>query len=92
MHWRVLPLLFWRDAARAILERTTLTSRLFIYLKLVSTVGVPANLDFLDQEEDDAEPYQAIDPDNPLEAEIAAYHRREKPHASADVVYVRIAD
>jgi hypothetical protein len=60
-----------------------------VYVQLNSSVGVPADLDTLDQEEDDPEPFRG---GSPLASEVAGYHRRRRPRTNSDVLFIRVAD
>jgi hypothetical protein len=63
--------------------------KLFVYVQLNSSVGVPADLDTLDQEEDDPETFRG---GSPLATEVAGYHRRRRPRTNSDVLFIRVAD
>jgi len=75
--------------ARDLLEKIGHQGKLFVYVQLNSTVGVPADLDTLDQEGDRPEPFGD---EGTLAAEVAEYHRRRRPRANADIVFIRVAD
>jgi hypothetical protein len=75
--------------ARDLLEKIGHQGKLFVYVQLNSSVGVPADLDTLDQEEDDPEPFRG---GSPLASEVAGYHRRRRPRTNSDVLFIRVAD
>jgi hypothetical protein len=75
--------------ARDFLEKTDLEPALFVYVQRNSAVGLEGDLDILDQEEDNAPPYEHATQDGLLDIEIACYHHRQRPRGKANILYIR---
>jgi hypothetical protein len=77
--------------ARDILDQVRFTPKLVVYVQRNSSVSdLPCDLEYLDEEDDPVDPYQPSDQNDPLEIEIASYHRRRKPKKNADILYIRV--
>ena len=79
--------------ARDVVDRMGCKPAHFVYVQRNSSAGVPQHLDILDQEESDAP--SSYDPGytpNPLDIELAEYHRRQRPRRNANIIYVWSGD
>ncbi|MFM0390985.1 shikimate kinase [Paraburkholderia phytofirmans] len=75
-----------------VLMRMGYTAALNIYVQRNTSAGLAGDQDFLDVE-DGYEPH----PDilhfwTPLDHEIFAYHRKHRPKANANIIFVRVSD
>lgn len=73
--------------AMDVLARVGVAPTYRIYLQLNTRAGIPVDLDTLDAEDG----IEVADPDpSPLAREVAAYHRRVRPRATADLIHIHV--
>ena len=76
---------------RAVLQRAAVEPTLMVYVQRLTKTGIPVDFEFVDDDLSEAEMLARIgggaSAGAALDREIGGYHKRMRPHHTADVIY-----